>query len=54
MKAIRKVLKSIRGISTPIGGINWEPEGIDVKLVDSKYPSSSRYNEREGVDSRPR
>ena len=41
MKTVRKVIRSIRGISIPIGGISWEPEGIEDKLVDIKYPSDS-------------
>jgi len=41
IKTIRKiwrVLQSIRGVSTPMGGISWEPEGIDDKLVAFQYP----------------
>ena len=41
MKTVRRVLRSIRGISMPIGGISWEPEGMEDKLVDIKYPSDS-------------
>ncbi len=38
MKAIKKILRSIRGVSTPIGGVNWEPEGVEEKIVDINLP----------------
>ncbi len=45
MKAIKRTLRSIRGVSTPIGGVNWEPEGVDEKIVDINYPSDSGLEE---------
>ena len=45
IKTIRKVLRSIRGISTPIGGVSWEPKGIEDKWVEFKYPLDSRIQE---------
>jgi len=45
MKTVKKILQSIRGISTPIGGVSWEPEGIEDKLVDINYPSDSGIKE---------
>ncbi len=45
MKSVKKILQSIRGVNTPIGGINWEPEGIEDKLVDINYPLDSGLKE---------
>ncbi|MEK7322408.1 MAG: hypothetical protein AABZ84_04935 [Pseudomonadota bacterium] len=41
MKWVRKILKSLRGIDTPIGGVSWEPaEFVDLE-VNIKFPSDS-------------
>lgn len=45
MNIIRRVLRSIRGVTTPIGGVSWEPEGIDEKFVDLNYPTDSGIKE---------
>lgn len=41
MNTFRRVLRSIRGVSTPIGGVSWELEGIEDKIVDFNYPIDS-------------
>lgn len=45
MKTVKRILWSIRGVSTPIGGVSWEPEGIEEKSVDINYLSDSGVEE---------
>lgn len=45
MKTVKRILRSIRGVSTPIGGVSWEPEGVEEKIVDINYPSDSGIKE---------
>lgn len=45
MKTFKRILRSIRGVSTPIGGVSWEPEGVEEKIVDINYPTDSGIEE---------
>ena len=45
MKTVKKILRSIRGLSSPIGGVSWKLEGIEDKVVDINYPSDSGMKE---------
>lgn len=41
MKWVKKAIKSLRGIDTPIGGVSWEPKRIEDMEVDISFPTES-------------
>ncbi len=45
MKPVKKILRTIRGVSTPIGGVSWEHEWADDKIVDIHFPQKSGLEE---------
>ncbi|MCB1805977.1 MAG: hypothetical protein KDJ99_12775 [Candidatus Competibacteraceae bacterium] len=45
MTTVKRIFRSIRGVSTPIGGVSWEPEGVEEKIVDINYPTDSGLKE---------